>query len=98
MTEISNQRREWELRFPGLDDEWTHWWMEGDGALLAIVGGADLTAALDIVEKHFGQCAKIIVYLAQLDSFGEVVRDKAHRWEIASRPGPGGPMTRLRGR
>lgn len=77
------KRREWEQRFPGLDDEWAYWWIEGDGALLAIVGGGDLIAALDIVERHHGKCRSIMVHLAKLDSFGEVVRDKKRRAEIA---------------
>jgi hypothetical protein len=79
------RRREWEQRFPGLDDEWAYWWIEGDGALLAIVGGADLIAALDIVERHHGQCVSIMVHRAKLDSFGEVVRDEKRRSSIANR-------------
>ena len=37
MTDDERRRREWEGRFPGLDDEWAYWWIEGDGALLAIM-------------------------------------------------------------
>ena len=85
MVEDRRKRLEWEQRFPGLDDEWAYWWIEGDGALLAIVGGADLVAALDIVERHHGQCLSIMVHRAKLDSFGEVVRDERRRSAIASR-------------
>jgi hypothetical protein len=84
MSEDQKKRREWEQRFPELDDEWAYWWIEGDGALLAIVGGADLIAALDIVERHHGQCQSIMAHRAKLDSFGEVVRDEKRRSAIAN--------------
>jgi hypothetical protein len=85
MTEDQKSKRERERSFPGLDDEWPYWWIEGDGALLAIVGGADLSAALDIVDRHHEQCRFIIVYVAKLDSFGEVVRDEKRRYAIEGR-------------
>jgi hypothetical protein len=85
MTDGERARRVWEGRFPALDDDWSYWWIEGDGALLAIVGGADLMAALGIVERHHAQCVSIIAYRAKLDSFGEVVRDEPPGREIANR-------------
>jgi len=85
MNPDEKKRRGWEQRFPELDDEWAYWWIEGDGALLAIVGGADLIAALDIVERHHGQCQSIMAHRAKLDSFGEVVRDEKRRAAIATR-------------
>lgn len=85
MTPEEKKRRGWEQRFPELDDDWAFWWIEGDGALLAVVGGADLIAALDIVERHLGQCESIRAHRAKLDSFGEVVRDEKRRSEIATR-------------
>lgn len=85
MTADEKKRRDWEQRFPELDDEWAYWWIEGDGALLAIVGGADLISALDIVGRHHGQCLSIVAHRAKLDSFGEVVRDEVRRSEIATR-------------
>jgi hypothetical protein len=85
MTAEDKRRRAWEQRFPELNDEWAYWWIEGDGALLAVVSGADLIAALDIVERHLGQCEAIVAHRAQLDSFGEVVRDEKRRSAIATR-------------
>lgn len=96
MTEDKRARRDWEQRFPGLNDEWTLWWIEGDGALLAVVGGADLSAALDIVDRHHDQCPRIVAYLAKVDAFGEVVRDEGRECVIAGRdeipPGDREPM------
>jgi hypothetical protein len=85
VTEESRTMREWELRFPCLDDEWTHWWIEGDGALLAAVDGSDLRAALEVVRKHHDQCRSITVYRAKVDTFNEVVREESTGCEVAHR-------------
>ena len=37
---IKRKRMEWEKRFPALDDTWTHWWIEGDGELIAVFKGS----------------------------------------------------------
>jgi len=84
MTDLQKKRQEWERRFPELDEEWSYWWIDGDGALLAVVGAADLIAALDVVERHLGQCQSIMAHRAKVDSFGEVVRDEKRRAAIAS--------------
>jgi hypothetical protein len=74
MSEEYKRRLEWERRFPGLDDEWTHWWIEADGALLAIIGASDLGAAMQIVERNHERGLEIMAHVAKLDAFGEVVR------------------------
>ena len=88
MSEDQKRRREWERQFPPLDDEWTHWWIEGDGALLAIVGAADLSAALDVVARHHKHVLCIFAHAAKVDSFGEVVRDENRRHVITNRIAP----------
>jgi hypothetical protein len=96
MSDDYKRRREWERRFPGLDDEWTHWWIEGDGALLAIVGASDLGAALQIVEKHHEQGMEIFAHVAKLDSFGEVVRgERPGRVIAGSKELPSGKAAEL---
>jgi hypothetical protein len=85
MTELERKRRGWEKSLPELNDEWAYWWLVGDGALLAIVGAADIISALDIVERHHEQCMTILAHRAKLDSFGEVVRDEKRRSAIATR-------------
>jgi hypothetical protein len=84
MTPEEKKRRSWEQRFPELNEEWAYWWIEGDRALLAVVGGADLAAALNVVERHHGQCESIVAHRAKLDSFGEVVRDEQRGSVIAT--------------
>jgi hypothetical protein len=88
MSEDQRKRRDWERQFPPLDAEWTHWWIEGDGALLAVVGVADLSAALDVVARHHTHVFCIYAHAAKVDSFGEVVRDENHRHMITDPTAP----------
>jgi hypothetical protein len=85
MTKEERRRCEWEKRFPSLDNEWTHWWLEGDDTLLAVVAAADLTVALQVVERHHDQCRHVIAYSAKLDSFGEIVKAEHPGCEIYNR-------------
>jgi hypothetical protein len=77
-------RRSWEHQFPVLTGEWTHWWITGDGTLLAIVSGSDL-GALDVVDRYHDRCRWIMVYPAKVGSSGEVVRDAKREFEIEGR-------------
>lgn len=96
MTKEERQRVEWERRFPSLDYEWTHWWLEGDDTLLAVVAAEDLLVALQIVERHHGQCRHVVAYSAKLDSFGEVVRAEHPGSEIYNRQVESAPGADLR--
>ena len=87
MADHIKKRREWELRFPDLDEEWGHWWIDGDGALLAIVGGSDLGAALAIVERHHERRSHIMAYPAKVNSTGAVVRAEQRGRTIEKRDG-----------
>jgi hypothetical protein len=84
MGEDQRQRSAWERQFPPLDEEWTHWWIEGDGVLLAVIAGADLSTALDVVTRHHARAREIVARAAKVDGFGEVVRDESRRHVIAS--------------
>ena len=84
-SEDQRRRREWERQFPALDDHWTHWWMEGDGALLAVVAAADLTVALDVVARYHERVPCIFAPTARVDSFGDIVREENHGWVIVSK-------------
>ncbi len=78
-------QREWERRLPDLDDEWTHWWLEGDGALLSVIVGSDLRSALELVRANRSQYSAIMAYRAKIDPSGQPTRDKKRRWEISNR-------------
>jgi hypothetical protein len=76
--------REWETRFPDLSGEWTHWYIEGEEALLLVVPGTDLFAALAVVRENHQRFASIYAWRARIDSNGETIREK-RRVEISNR-------------
>jgi hypothetical protein len=85
----NDERRErlrWERALPALDGEWTHWWLEGDSALLAVLGSDDIASALEVIAKHHARGREIFAWRAKVDSFGEVVREeRQRRWMIVRR-------------
>jgi len=81
--DIKRERIDWEKRFPALDETWTHWWIEGDGELIAVLKGSMLLKALDIVEEDFEAFVSIVAYRARVDFDGQIIPDKKRRWEVA---------------
>ncbi|MBN1625493.1 MAG: hypothetical protein JW944_03125, partial [Deltaproteobacteria bacterium] len=69
--------------FPSLDDDWTHWWIEGDDNFIAVIEGSMLKKAVDIVVEHFDDFISIMVYLAKKDFNGQIIPNKNRRWEVA---------------
>jgi len=45
-------RRGWESRFPHLDEDWTHWWIEGDANFLVLIDGCNLSEAVEFVMEN----------------------------------------------
>lgn len=84
MVAIDELMRKWERRFPDLGGEWTHWWIEGDGALLQVVPCDELLADLRIIRDNHGRFESIYVHRARIDSNGEPSRQVA-RVEVANR-------------
>ncbi|HIJ65653.1 MAG TPA: hypothetical protein HPP77_06835 [Candidatus Hydrogenedentes bacterium] len=74
--------RDWEKRFPDLDDTWTYWWLEGDGAVLAVFHGGKLLEALEFIKANHEKCKSIIAYRASRNSEGQLVQDKSRGWEV----------------
>ena len=74
----------WEHRFPGLTGKWTHWKITGDGVLLGIVAGERLTAALDLIEKNYGQFSSIKASRATVDHNSELSDEERHFSEISN--------------
>ncbi|HEV3190019.1 MAG TPA: hypothetical protein VGY54_05955 [Polyangiaceae bacterium] len=85
MADDEKELRGWEHRLPALDAEWNYWWIEGDGALLAVIGADDLRSALAIVHDHRTRGASITAWVAKVDSLGDVVRDPKRNWAIATK-------------
>ncbi len=76
-------KMQWEKGFPSLDNTWTHWWIEGDDELLAVIHGSKLLEALKIVEEYHEQYVYIVADRARLDFDGQLIPEKG-RWVIAS--------------
>ena len=72
-----------EKRFPALDENWTHWWIEGDDQFIAVFEGSMLKKAVDIVVEHFDAFVSIMVYRAKIGFDGRIIPDKKRRWEVA---------------
>jgi hypothetical protein len=77
-------KRHWERRFPDLSGKWTHWKITGTGKLLAVVDGADLLAALKVVEDNYGRYITIKAARATADENGQLKEEEANLFEISN--------------
>lgn len=86
--ELKKLQKEWEQRLTDLDVKWSHWWIEGDGAFLAIVPGEELLGAVKVISENHERFASIFVHRARVDSEDNPCRQK-QRFEIANRRSDG---------
>ena len=77
-------KRGWERRFPGLSGNWTHWKITGTGKLLGIVDGADLLAALRVVEENYGRYITIKAQRVSVDANGQISAEEEGLHEISN--------------
>ena len=78
MSKASQEKRNhWEKYIPELIQEYTHWWLEGDGGLLIVTN--DLTELLDIIEANYGKSLIMYVYRAYINDEGDAVMDHKFR-------------------
>ena len=63
----------WTNAIPGLDGEWSHWWLEGDGGLILVT--SDLAEMLEAIESNYGASLILTVSRARHTSDGDSVRD-----------------------
>jgi len=77
-------RRQWEQRFPDLSGKWTHWKITGTGKLLALIDGADLLAALKVVEDNYGRYITIKAARATVDESGQLKEEEENLFEISN--------------
>ena len=80
----SQIRRGWESRFPHLDEDWTHWWLEGDGNFLILIEGCSLTDAIEYVFEYCEVYISIKAYRAKYNIHGAPIREKAS-YEVANK-------------
>ena len=83
MIDIKRERIDWESRFPALDATWTHWWLEGDGQLIAVFKGSMLAKAIDFIEENFDAFVSIKAYRARVDFDGQIIKNRTQGWEVA---------------
>ena len=81
--DIKREKIAWEKRFPASDETWTHWWIEGNGELIAVLKGSMLLKALDIVEEDFEAFVSIKAYRVRVELDGQIIPDKKRSWEVA---------------
>jgi hypothetical protein len=72
----------WEKRMPALDDDWTHWWLEGENFCIGVA--SSLRDALDIIKRHWQRFSSIYAYRARVDSEGNIIRQEKRRAEVAN--------------
>jgi hypothetical protein len=77
-------KREWEKRLPFLDGDWTHWLIEGDGSLLAVIQGENIVETLNFIEENYERYGSIMAYRAKINEEGDVKHEKKRRHEIAN--------------
>jgi len=85
MTQVAPRLRKWwEQRLPGLPTPWTHWRLEGDGTLIALVAGDNLGEAVQRVAENAQRLSNIYASRARVDSAGQCVEIEKHRVQIAN--------------
>jgi hypothetical protein len=76
-------RAGWEHRFPDLGEKWTHWKIMGDGYLLAVVDGRDLSATWEVVNDNYGRFSSIKASRANVDEVGQLIAEEKSLFEIS---------------
>jgi hypothetical protein len=78
-------RRGWESRFPHLDEDWTHWWIEGDANFLVLIDGCNLSEAVEFVMENCDLYISIKAIRAKFNSEGTPIREDKRVYEIANK-------------
>lgn len=85
MTSWNKIRRGWENRFPHLDEDWTHWWIEGDGTFLVLIDGCNLSEAVEYVMESCDLYSSIKARRVKFNKEGKPIREKKRVYEIANK-------------
>ena len=75
---------QWENKFPGLNDPWTHWWIEGDGNFIDIISVDQLGAAINVIKNNWQKYSSIKTSQAKYKQDGTITRDDQHNVVIYS--------------
>jgi hypothetical protein len=85
MTVNSPVLPEWETRFPDLGPHWTHWRLDGDGVMFALVPGDQLGRALRLVAENCERFSRIRAYRARADANGDCAAFENFFFSISNR-------------
>jgi hypothetical protein len=85
MTVASRLRKEWERRLPDLGSIWTHWRLEGEGSLIAVVPGERLAEALRLIAENAQRYASINAFRARANPNGECAAIEKQVFEKSNR-------------
>ena len=78
---ILEMRNHWEMNIPGLDGEFTHWWLEGDGGLLLITD--DLSELIDKIQEYYCKSLKLTIFPAFHNEHGDCIKEDKRKFGIA---------------
>ena len=81
MTSRENLLARWAHQVPGLDGDWDHWWLEGDGGLILVTG--DLAELLSAVEAHYRKSLRLVVSRARHSPEGDSIQERGYNYVIA---------------
>jgi hypothetical protein len=71
----------WTDRIPGLDGEWDHWWLEGDGGLIIVT--RSLAELLSAIDSHYGKSIRLMVTRARHTPEGDSVPEHGYNHLVA---------------
>ena len=74
----------WSKRLPDLDNEWTHWWIEGEGYCLGVISSDEHSKAKDLIVKNWQRFLSIYAYRARMDANGDPIKQLSCRTEISN--------------
>jgi hypothetical protein len=71
----------WTKRIPGLDGEWNHWWLEGDGGLVLVT--SSLSELLNAIEANYGRALRLVVSRARHSPAGDLIPEPGYNHVVA---------------
>lgn len=74
----------WSNRFPDLNGEWTHWWIEGEEHCLGVVSSEKLSEGVNLIIKNWKRYSSIYAYRAKRGEDGNPIFKSKHRVEISN--------------
>ncbi len=83
---IANDKQidNWSKRLPDLYNEWTHWWIEGEGYCLGVVSSEKLSKATNLIVENWQRFSSIYAYRARMDENGDSIKQSNCRTEISN--------------